>query len=611
MQSLKEREKAEKQRADELWKQMEALKAKLPADFVPPAARPTTPPPGNRPRPLVAATPSPKKTRKVEETRRAGPSTRPPSIPKPEFAPQTSAPSTLLTKLSKTAVDDEKAERVPEIERSTSFADRPKTVQRDDNLALIEEFEPGPYEHEAPYDDPNWEQYEPHSGIRLSSRSLPHEDLQEYMYGRFYLAPSQLYSCVRLTDKNNYDVPVPGDWLTIAVVAERSPIRHTKAPIPLAPDEKQQWKGKGKEEDKKPTGKRFVILKLVDFGTAGKTSSSATGGQAVIRGDACLSLFLFEADNTDTITTEGSSKVKKAYRGGSGGAFESLSKCKEGDVVVILNPRIMKPNQGTSKQNANILGLTPESAESITVLGRAADMGLCAATKRDGSRCNAWYDRRVCQACEFHVQETVKRARAARPEFTAGTSGMTQSVKRARYDPQRKWGMHPESESPAATFVLAGHVVRTSETSERIGREAQAKAQRQMAKDADQSLKSLLERDKDGMKAVMTAREHAASVKAKAQKEGKGKGKETEKRKFGSTNEDEGSKEEGPTPKRVKTAFNASMVKEMGFNPAAKSGQKSGEMDQNTKSKLDRLSLLQATRNPVNLKKQRKPHPVH
>lgn len=58
MQSLKEQEKAEKQRVDELWQQMEALKAKLPADFVPPMARPTTPP-GKRPRPLVAATPSP------------------------------------------------------------------------------------------------------------------------------------------------------------------------------------------------------------------------------------------------------------------------------------------------------------------------------------------------------------------------------------------------------------------------------------------------------------------------------------------------------------------------------------------------------------------------
>lgn len=39
---------------------------------------------------------------------------------------------------------------------------------RDDRLMLMEELEPGPYEHKPPLDDPNFGRLEPHSGIRLA-----------------------------------------------------------------------------------------------------------------------------------------------------------------------------------------------------------------------------------------------------------------------------------------------------------------------------------------------------------------------------------------------------------------------------------------------------------
>ena len=39
---------------------------------------------------------------------------------------------------------------------------------RDDRLTLIEELEPGPYEHKPLFDDPLFERFEPHSGIRLA-----------------------------------------------------------------------------------------------------------------------------------------------------------------------------------------------------------------------------------------------------------------------------------------------------------------------------------------------------------------------------------------------------------------------------------------------------------
>jgi minichromosome maintenance protein 10 len=91
-------------------------------------------------------------------------------------------------------------------------------------------------------------------------------NLSDYLIGRFYISPSKLYSLLRsmfLADsdkgknsrKGGYDleVPVPGDWVTIAVIAERGPIRYTKAPVGVEKDEeegkgKKRWEGKGKKE---------------------------------------------------------------------------------------------------------------------------------------------------------------------------------------------------------------------------------------------------------------------------------------------------------------------------------------------------------------------------
>lgn len=137
------------------------------------------------------------------------------------------------------------------------------------------------------------------------------------------------------------------------MVAERGPLRYSKAPVAVGPEEgdevakKGKWKGKGKinEEIPRPTGKKYVNLKLIDFGSRSRSSSSATGGKAIIRGDAFLSLLLFESDSFDLVSGDGDSQVRKIYKGGSRGAFESMSKLKEGDVIAFLNPRILKPYQ--------------------------------------------------------------------------------------------------------------------------------------------------------------------------------------------------------------------------------------------------------------------------
>lgn len=178
------------------------------------------------------------------------------------------------------------------------------------------------------------------------SRVLSHETFSEHLRGRYYLSPSQLYSCIRLQpDKQHYDVPVPGDWVTIAVVAERGPVKFTRAPVTLDPDEgaNDKWKKKKAAEPEKPTGRKYMNMKLIDFGARSK--SSATGGKAVIRGDAFLSLLLFESESVDLVDKGDGTRPEKVYRGGSKGAFETLEKLKEGDVIALLNPRIMKPYQ--------------------------------------------------------------------------------------------------------------------------------------------------------------------------------------------------------------------------------------------------------------------------
>jgi minichromosome maintenance protein 10 len=152
-----------------------------------------------------------------------------------------------------------------------------------------------------------------------------------------------LYSAVRLLpDKQGYDVPAAGDWITIAVVAERGPYKYSKPPVEITPDEDDR-KGKAKAPSK-PSGKKFINIKLVDFGAPARSASSATGGKAVIRGDAMLSLLLFESDGFETVPQE-EGRPKKVYRGGSRGAFEQMCDLKEGDVVALLNPRILKPFQ--------------------------------------------------------------------------------------------------------------------------------------------------------------------------------------------------------------------------------------------------------------------------
>ena len=61
-------------------------------------------------------------------------------------------------------------------------------------------------------------------------------------------------------------------------------------------------------------------------------------GTSVITGDAYLTLLLFESDGFDLIPRGDGMKLEKLYKGGIRGAFEHLTKVKEGDVAS-FNPK--------------------------------------------------------------------------------------------------------------------------------------------------------------------------------------------------------------------------------------------------------------------------------
>ncbi|KAG2039070.1 hypothetical protein BDR03DRAFT_991944 [Suillus americanus] len=626
---------------------------------------------------LAPATPSPKKKKRVDHAghtqrsllggtsvtsgslsasgaRSVNPSSKGP-IATVQY--QKPAPSNLLSKLSKLSGGTVKQEKANSAQRShsllappkpePSIASNPKMIEvppstslsgsdivpnRDDRLAIVEQLEVGPVDHKPPLDDPHFQRLEPNSGIRLSSRSLPHDDLQEYLRGRYYLSPSTLYSCIRLLpNQSGYDVPVEGDWITIAVVAERGPVRTTRAPVDIAPgDDGRATDYEGgssnandrkagndsrtqdpqKQKPSKSHGKKFVNMKLIDFGARSRPSSS---GVASIRGDAFLTLLLFEADSFDRITSD-DGKVKKLYNGGSKGAFEAMSKLKEGDVITLLNPKVLKPFQRNNKNEKphptdNILAVTPESAESIAIIGRAQDLGMCKVLKRDGKICGSWTDKRVSDICDWHLTNAVQRQRAGRAEFSAGTSGMTTSSSKKRkadYDPQRQWGLQPSEASGSrggnATYVVSGHIVSGSNrdvssmfVAENMGREGQARAKRKLIRDADRELKRLLERDKEGMRAVTKARE-IGTLTAKRSSDG-AKDKKSAKLKEKARDSDDISESDAP---QTTLAYSADIIKKLGFDPAAKTGQKRA-VHSAVQDKIIALAAVRESRKEINL----------
>jgi minichromosome maintenance protein 10 len=154
------------------------------------------------------------------------------------------------------------------------------------------------------------------------------------------------------------------------------------------------------------------------------------------------------------------------------------------------------------------------------------------------------------------------------------------SQRKLAYDPARQWGLKPEPDAGGSTYVISGHIIngsgmdsRSLYATEQLGREGQAKAKRKLSsKDADRALKVLLERDKEGMKAVVRAREVGKFV------DGEKSGRTREER----AKMNEPSLGDGISRRSAhfKNAYTAEVIKHLGFDPVAKAGQRrSGDSD--------------------------------
>jgi minichromosome maintenance protein 10 len=166
---------------------------------------------------------------------------------------------------------------------------------------------------------------------------------------------------IRLSrDGATYDLPVEGDWLTIAVVAERGEVKISGTKNTSKDDDDDDdgeeaeggdaqnpkkvgtvgYKGKkAKPEYRKRPPRKYVNLKLCALPPRSRNGSSTSG-------DALLQLLLFEADSvaTETIENEDGEKVvTKRYLGGSGGAYERWCNLTVGSVIAIMNPKILRP----------------------------------------------------------------------------------------------------------------------------------------------------------------------------------------------------------------------------------------------------------------------------
>lgn len=160
----------------------------------------------------------------------------------------------------------------------------------------------------------------------------------------------------------------------------------------------------------------------------------------------------------------------------------------------------------------------------------------------------------------------------------------TATRQRSDYDPARQWGLKPDvSASTGATYILSGHVVNDGDSSnsmyvsERLGREAQAKAARHVSsRDTERTLETLLKRDKEGMRAVNAARDYNKKMERRLAKglevekrDGKGKQREVD---LDSEDDEEELK------KPSKNAYSASLIKAIGFDPAAKDGKRAKDV---------------------------------
>ncbi|OCF40221.1 hypothetical protein I317_05978 [Kwoniella heveanensis CBS 569] len=522
-----------------------------------------------------------------------------------------------------------------------------KEVMRDeDNLAIIENLVLGPKEFGLdPEGEEEWLNVEPNSGIRLSKRILPHSHVQDHLSGRYYLTPSQIYSVIRLSrDGATYDIPVDGDWITIAVVAQRGDVKvsgtkdgtvhsdseddeeeevkeHDSKSLAEAlkvgksidgqgqPGQQLKWKPKNSKKSKGKERRR-VPRKYINFTLCSLPPRTRTMGKTEVAGDALLHLLLFEADGIVSQETGDDGEVTRSYRGGSGGAYERWCNITEGSVIAILNPRVWRNIRGGSGGPHPLqfpLGLNPTSADSIIHLGQAKDLGRCSALQKDGNRCKTWVDLRQNSVCEYHVHAAIQRGKAGRAEFTASTASFALSSRPANgaqkgklgFDQRKKTGLLPgggpqsapkgiDNGGGGATYVVGGGVVNTGSLSRGglIGFGNEFLSEKLGRNRAGKRKRQLEEQEAERALEQLLERDGGLGGGSTGGKYLAILGKEKAKEVAGGS----AGKTVMPASQiERKRPFSASAIKRIGFDPTARSGARDGE---DAQRRLDAIAAL-------------------
>ncbi|KDN37661.1 hypothetical protein K437DRAFT_270809 [Tilletiaria anomala UBC 951] len=386
------------------------------------------------------------------------------------FDAQPSGSSSLLSRISvarRRRPDDDPSENAdPDTAAENGYAAREckrngkhtSAFTRDEQMRINEMVPLGPTEFNAPDDDPTWEKVEPYSNIALKRRYFAHDAMHLLYKDRRQVQTSMLYSIARLRPHTGwhgrfaadgaYELPFGNEeWVLITVIIGKSAIQLSRKLSKEVREEKvddrlelhgQQTKSYARQGQRK-----FFLASLMDLRRAGGYRRGMGPG-----GDDELEMLLLESD---TRIDKDLARVKResgleleghvgdslqktkydSFAGGSGGAFEKLHKEPEGTVIAIVNPRIL-PQRETHRwggKDSKMLTVTPRSASSVIIIGKAEDFATCEATKRNGERCSAFVDVRVRSSrdgkagagsiCMFHQERAIERGRTHRPEFAS------------------------------------------------------------------------------------------------------------------------------------------------------------------------------------------------
>jgi minichromosome maintenance protein 10 len=227
-------------------------------------------------------------------------------------------------------------------------------------------------------------------------------------------------------------VPVEGDWVAIAVVAERGDVKLTagagdavnrrkfkqdpedeattnngKAGNKEIGKEKKEggggWKRRREEEGEdnaRKGGKKYVNVKLIDLGHQSRaaTSSFSAVTRGTLRGRAAhfIALRGWEGECDESVErrewrsvqrvfceTEGRDSDRAVEPKGVEAIPGACSKFSDECKLCANPPHDMRQNT-KNPSNSSILARNPPSAAAIAIIGYAADSGKCSVVKRNG-----------------------------------------------------------------------------------------------------------------------------------------------------------------------------------------------------------------------------------